>query len=235
MTNHSCAVGDAPLDQPSFQEADMFRDMRQEGPMTIGVSRYDTILSKLAVYQDEPGAEGGLALSRATRGRLAAVLLAVTLPFWSACADSPTAPSASALVTFRVGNETFRVQLVEDEDIEAARKAQQGGSARIPIGRIVSGTSVNSGWSWHLVDVQFAEATIELCDGLPSHVEQAGGAFANGYYCPWSAQITAIREVPSRQVRVVDAPRPDRQWSASTCAYFTQALAHALRIAGINL
>jgi hypothetical protein len=131
-----------------------------------------------------------------TRSRAASLLLAITLTFWAACSDSPTAPSGTALVTFRVVNETFRIRLIEDDQIQAAREARQGGLARIPVGRIRSGTNVNAGWSWHLVDVEFAEATIELCDGLPSHVEREGVAFANGYYCPWAAEIIAIQEAP---------------------------------------
>lgn len=69
-------------------------------------------------------------------------------------------------MTFRVADETFRALLVGDEHIEAARAAQAGGSARIPNGRIVRGTGVNSGWSWHLEDVEFVEVSIELCDAL---------------------------------------------------------------------
>lgn len=122
--------------------------------------------------------------------------MAITLLILAACTEGPTAPSGSAVVTFGVVNETFRVQLIDAEQIEAARQAQEGGAARIPIGRIMSGTNVNVGWSWHLVEVEFAEATIELCDGLPSHVEQEGTAFANGYYCPWSAEIMSIEEAP---------------------------------------
>ena len=80
----------------------------------------------------------------------------------SGCGDSPTSPSDTALVTFSVASETFRVQLLGDRQIEAARAAQTGGSARIPNGRIVPGGGVNSGWSWHLEDVEFAEAAIEL-------------------------------------------------------------------------
>jgi len=80
-------------------------------------------------------------------------------------------------VTFGVASEIFRVQLVGGRLIEAARAAQAGGSARIPIGRIVLGAGVNTGWSWHLEDVEFAEATIELCDGRPSDVERQGTQF----------------------------------------------------------
>ena len=97
-------------------------------------------------------------------------------------------------MTFRVGAESFRVHLVTQEQIRAAEAARNGGSARIPVGRIVAGTDVNTGWSWHLVDVSFAEATIELCDGLPSFVEREGVGYANGTYCPWAAQIVSIQQ-----------------------------------------
>ena len=51
-----------------------------------------------------------------------------------------------------------------------------------------AGAEVNTGYSWHLVDVTFVEIAIELCDGLPSHVEAAGVGYANGRYCPWGAE-----------------------------------------------
>jgi hypothetical protein len=44
----------------------------------------------------------------------------------------------------------------------AARAAQSGGREKIPTGRIVAGTQVNTGWTWHLEAVTFAEVTIEL-------------------------------------------------------------------------
>jgi len=112
----------------------------------------------------------------------------------AACDEGlPTAPSGGAIVTFRVGSESFRVRLVTQEQVRAAEAARNGGSARIPVGRIVAGTDVNTGWSWHLADVSFAEATIELCDGLPSFVEREGVRYANGTYCPWGAQIVSIQ------------------------------------------
>jgi len=30
------------------------------------------------------------------------------------------------------------------------------------------------GWGWHVEDVEFVEAAIELCDGRPSDVEREG-------------------------------------------------------------
>lgn len=112
----------------------------------------------------------------------------------SGCSDGPTAPSGSALVTFAVVGERFRVLLTSEQQIAAAKAAQAGGRARIPNGRIVSGRQFNTGWSWHLENVEFAEATIELCDGLPSHVEREGVGFGGGRYCPWSAEIVEIEE-----------------------------------------
>lgn len=97
-------------------------------------------------------------------------------------------------MTFRVADESFRVQLVDSAQIEAARRAHAGGPARIPNGRIVAGASINAGWSWHLEDVEFAELTIEVCDGRPSDVEREGVRFGGGRYCPWSAQVTSIDE-----------------------------------------
>jgi hypothetical protein len=133
-----------------------------------------------------------LALARTALMLLAASLSAVATV---SCGDGPTAPSASAVATFQVGSESFRVLLKTDSQIRGAEIARAGGQARIPIGRIVAGTEVNAGWTWHLEDVTFVEVTIELCDGIPSDVERAGTAFGNGQYCPWSARVTNITTV----------------------------------------
>jgi len=121
------------------------------------------------------------------------LLAAVLATLASACGDDgPTAPSSAAVVTFAVGSEEFRVALTTADQVAAARAAQSGGRAKIPTGRIVPGTQVNAGWSWHLEEVTFAEITIELCDGRPSDVERAGVQFGGGRFCPWSARITRI-------------------------------------------
>ena len=121
----------------------------------------------------------------------AALLLSIIA---SGCADGPTSPSDTAVVTFGVAGETFRVQLVGEKQIEAARAARGGGSAPIPTGRIVPGVGVNSGWSWHLESVEFVEVAIELCDGRPSDVERQGTQFGGGRFCPWGARVLAISD-----------------------------------------
>ena len=98
------------------------------------------------------------------------------------------------MVTFRVADETFKVQLVEERLIDAAHQAASGGPARIPNGRVVAGAGVNVGWTWHLEDVEFAELTTELCDGRLSDVEREGVSFGGGRFCPWTARVISIDE-----------------------------------------
>ena len=121
-------------------------------------------------------------------GALVAVLSACGGP----AAGATPPPLDSAVVKFQVGDQTFRVKLTTRAQVDAARAARAGGGARIPNGRIVTGTDVNVGWSWHLVDVAFAEVTTEVCDGRPSDVEQAGVNFGGGRYCPWTATVVSI-------------------------------------------
>ena len=78
--------------------------------------------------------------------------------------------------------------------IDAAHQAANGGPARIPNGRVIRGTGVNIGWSWHLEDVEFAELTTEVCDGRPSDVEREGVTFGGGRFCPWTARVISIAE-----------------------------------------
>lgn len=61
------------------------------------------------------------------------------------------------------------------------------------LGRVVrDDPGVNEPWSWHIdpESLEFAEITIEVCDGLPSHVEE--GVITSPDYCPWSAEIVSI-------------------------------------------
>jgi hypothetical protein len=132
------------------------------------------------------------AIFRTAMIAVTAGLAAVAAP---SCSDGPTAPSAPAVATFQVGSESFRVLLKTEAQVRGAEAAQAGGQARIPVGRIVAGTDVNTGWTWHLEDVTFAQVTIELCDGIPSDVEKAGTSFGNGQYCPWSARVTNLRTI----------------------------------------
>jgi hypothetical protein len=136
-----------------------------------------------------------LPLIRAARtSRAAAAIVLASALALAACGDSsPAAPSGSAIVTFRVADETFRVRLDTPDQIRAAEAARDGTGPRIPVGRILAGAQVNVGYSWYLEGVTFADAAIELCDGRPSDVERAGVGSANGQYCPWGARVVEIQ------------------------------------------
>ena len=110
----------------------------------------------------------------------------------AACGSSPPAPSRDPVAVIRVADEIFRIRLDTPALEQAARAARAGTGPRIPNGRIVSGTDVNAGWSWHLRDVTFADATIELCDGRPSMIERQGTSFGGGRFCPWGAEVVGI-------------------------------------------
>jgi len=110
----------------------------------------------------------------------------------ASCGGSAHAPSPVRIAVIEVSGETYRVALNTSEQAAAAQAAKAGTGPRIPNGRIVMGTGINTGWTWHIEDVQFADATIELCDGRPSDVERLGTAFGGGRFCPWGALVTAI-------------------------------------------
>jgi hypothetical protein len=103
-------------------------------------------------------------------------------------------PSGSVIVTFDVVGESYRILLTDPDDVAIAQRLLDGEEApRIPNGLIVRGeTSVNTGYSWSIdpESVEFADMTTEVCDGLPSYVED--GSLTGAYFCPWSAEVVAI-------------------------------------------
>lgn len=111
---------------------------------------------------------------------------------------SPPSADGPVVVTFEVADaERFRALLTQPDDIAIARRLLAGEDAPgIPNGRVVRETGVNEGWSWSLDpdDTEFAELTIEGCDGLPSDVED--GIITSDRYCPWSALVLAVDPAP---------------------------------------
>ena len=126
--------------------------------------------------------------------------LAIVVATAAACgAPGSTSPQSSGpvVVTFEVVDERFRALLTEPADVEIARRLLAGEDApSIPNGRVVRETGVNEGYSWSLDpnDIEFADVTVEVCDGLPSDVET--GTISGDRYCPWSATVVAIDPAP---------------------------------------
>ena len=107
-------------------------------------------------------------------------------------------PVGSAIVTFKVGEEQFRVLVVDLANVAIATQLLNGQEApSIPNGVVVRGESdVNTGWSWHIdpATFEFADMTTEVCDGIPSYVED--GKITSDRFCPWAAEVVAVQPAP---------------------------------------
>lgn len=105
--------------------------------------------------------------------------------------------TGGVFATFEVADEHFSVWLRGD-GMRDAIKLWKGRVAGVhPSGPLVcSSPEWNSPWSWHLdgKHTRLVEVSIELCDGRPSDVELVGCGFANGTFCPWSAQLIELRD-----------------------------------------
>jgi hypothetical protein len=114
-----------------------------------------------------------------------------------ATADTSKSPGAPVIVTYEVNDEGFKALLTEPADIETARRLLAGEDAPgIPNGKVLRVTGVNTGYSWSMDpnDIEFADTTVEVCDGLPSDVE--AGVISGDRYCPSSAVVVAIDPAP---------------------------------------
>lgn len=127
------------------------------------------------------------------------IVLAAACTAGSTPTPSPTpTPERGVIVTIEVvGGERYKVRLTERIDIQGARDLLAGKEVpQIPNGRIVRGDpDVNGGYSWHIdpLDFEWAEVTTEVCDGLPSYVED--GTLTGERYCPWGAQVVEVEDL----------------------------------------
>lgn len=122
------------------------------------------------------------------------MLAAVTL---AACAeDDGTGPPGAATFVIAVENEQFRVRIDDPAAVAEARALMASGLSKNISGDILRGNGgVNSGYSWHLkpATVAFADVTVELCDGMPSYVEENVDYYVDTVkrYCPWGARVVS--------------------------------------------
>lgn len=105
-----------------------------------------------------------------------------------------------ALIVWAVGNEEFSTWITSSDFIDSAI-AQHSGTAprKVPVfGKLLDGTDCNGSWTWHVdpENVSFADKTIELCDGRPSHIEGDKPTWLTNIkqYCPWIARIVSIED-----------------------------------------
>lgn len=112
------------------------------------------------------------------------------------CGDDPTMPEAEAVFELRVVDETFRVGVNDPVQIDSFAARLASGAEGNLNGELRAGHGgFNSPWSWHLdpETVEVADATIELCDGKPSMVEDDLDYWLGTVkrYCPWGAKVVA--------------------------------------------
>jgi hypothetical protein len=130
---------------------------------------------------------------RPARGAVVAVATALAVVACGSGGQPSGSQSDPIVVTFEVVDERYKVLLTDPADIDSARRLLAGEDvASIPNGRVVRETGVNEGYSWSIdpTDIEFAEVTIEVCDGLPSDVEM--GVVSGDRYCPWSAVVVGV-------------------------------------------
>jgi hypothetical protein len=111
----------------------------------------------------------------------------------AACANR----SGGALITFAVGTLQFQMWITNDAFISEALTLAGQGVKRIPnLLDIVDGTDCDPRWSWHVDPqmVEFADNTIELCDGTPADIENDLSYWLNtvDQFCPWSGEVIAV-------------------------------------------
>ncbi len=104
----------------------------------------------------------------------------------------------------------FLIKLTDSDKISTARTILKNNEKKIVTGVVAfswGGFNVDLQnkrlWTWHLASksVQFADFTVELCDGTPQFVEENVFEWIHSQtrFCPWS--WTLIREVTTQEIQ----------------------------------
>ena len=110
--------------------------------------------------------------------------------------DNDALPTEATYALEVAGVETFNIRLIDTAAIQEAERLLDTGASRNAVGQLVRGDGgFNAPYTWHLdpATVEFADMTIELCDGLPSFVEDDLDYWIDtvGQYCPWGVTVVA--------------------------------------------
>ncbi|MGH9798500.1 MAG: PQQ-dependent sugar dehydrogenase, partial [Candidatus Polarisedimenticolia bacterium] len=122
-------------------------------------------------------------------------LLDLMPPPACSCADR----TGGAQIRFRIAGEYLSVWIEDATFIDQAREILAGGAPQIPFfDALVDGPDCDPQWTWHVDprQVRFVDAAIELCDGLPSHIEADKSYWLGtvGSFCPWTAVVEAVTD-----------------------------------------
>ena len=112
--------------------------------------------------------------------------------------------SQAQVATIETARGRFRAVITDPAMIELARQELAGGGdAGVPYGPLAWGDGgVNRGHRWHVTELRFADATIELCDGTARMVDRDTRYWVEtvGSFCPWSGRVVKLESlrVPGR-------------------------------------
>lgn len=121
-------------------------------------------------------------------------LLLVTAVLAS-CSDAGTGISAGGTFIVAVEGEQFRVRI--DNALlasQARRMMNRQEQQKIINGELERGDGgFNTGYHWHMKpgSIEFADVTVEVCDGRPSDVESDISYWVDTVkrYCPWGGRF----------------------------------------------
>lgn len=131
--------------------------------------------------------------------RHAGVAIVITVSLFAAgCNEGPAGPSPNAAL-FRVEacqNQQFNVRITNPDVIQQAEQLIGSTDQPVLTAELRPGSgSFNRPYSWHMdpATVDFADLTIEVCDGCPNDVQQDLDYWLNtvGRFCPWSSRIVS--------------------------------------------
>jgi hypothetical protein len=113
-------------------------------------------------------------------------------------------PRSGMYVTFDVGGQSYRALITRPSAMNHVLSFARGeSSGKIPNAPLLRGGDFNSPWSWHVDGsrLEFADFTIEACDGTPQQVEEELDRWIEQIqrFCPWSARITEALDCRSGQ------------------------------------
>ena len=142
-----------------------------------------------------------LAVALTSCGTKNAPVLATSTPAVPPSAQAPS-PAQGLWVTFGVAGEQFKAVITQPASIDYVLNYLAGHEPKkVPNGKLLSSGDYNPGWSWHLAPdtIVFADQTIEVCDGLPTYVQehQNDWILSVKNYCPWAAVILSMRDCRS--------------------------------------
>jgi len=104
----------------------------------------------------------------------------------------------------KVQNEQFVIAMTDKKAISDAMDSMADRKRLFPNGELAMGNGgFNIGYRWHLVpeSVHMAEFAIELCDGLPSHIEQnlEYWVYSVKRFCPWGGRVVERLRGPPKK------------------------------------